>query len=111
MVEFQSGNRKPNFTKLSLEAYLLKGEPKLESANKQKWISYEMLLEMMEQIGVYYQKAGQNDKDFKEYEKALKLVEVFREDKAWLNEYQDYFSQAINMLKSNRLDVKPAKKG
>lgn len=86
------------FIKLSLEAYLLKGEPKLESANKQKWISYEMLLEMMDQIGAYYHKNGQNDKALKEYEKALELVEVFIQDKNWLKTYKDHFIEAIHML-------------
>lgn len=88
------------FTKLSLEAYLLRGEPKLESANKQKWISYEMLLEMMDQIGAYYHKIGQNDKALQEYEKALELVEVFRLDKDWLNAYKDHFKEAINRIKN-----------
>ena len=35
------------FTKLTEKAYLLSGKAKFEAAEKQKWISFENLLQMM----------------------------------------------------------------
>ena len=53
------------FTKLTEKAYLLSGKAKFEAAEKQKWISFENLLQMMWKLAEYYDDAGANAEIFK----------------------------------------------
>ncbi|MBQ8547901.1 MAG: helix-turn-helix domain-containing protein, partial [Lachnospiraceae bacterium] len=46
------------FTKLTEIAYLLEGKEKLEAAEKQKWISFENLLQMMQKLAECYEAEG-----------------------------------------------------
>ena len=47
------------FTKLTEIAYLLDGSPKFEAAEKQKWISFENLLQMMWKLAECYESNGE----------------------------------------------------
>lgn len=49
------------FTKLTEKAYLLSGKAKFEAAEKQKWISFENLLQMMWKLAEYYEENGKID--------------------------------------------------
>ncbi|MBR5500357.1 MAG: helix-turn-helix transcriptional regulator [Clostridia bacterium] len=62
------------FTKLTEMAYLLEGKPKFEAAEKQKWISFENLIQMMEKIAEYYASEGMLAEANQERKKALTLI-------------------------------------
>ena len=85
------------FTKLSEMAFVLSGAPKYEAADKQKWISFETLLQMMQKISEYYEEIEENDKAVAEIERALSLISVFQNEEKF-----DYFSNYVEFFK-NRL--------
>lgn len=64
------------FTKLTEKAYLLSGKAKFEAAEKQKWISFENLLQMMWKLAEYYEENGKIDKAIAETKKALNLISI-----------------------------------
>lgn len=64
------------FTKLSEVAYVLSGPVKYEATIKQKWISFEMLLEMMWRIVECYEEAGKKEQAIEEAKKALAVIDV-----------------------------------
>lgn len=86
------------FTKLTESAYLLSGKAKFEAAEKQKWISFENLLQMMWKIAEYYEENSQIDKSVDELEKALKLISAI--ENAQFDNYLQYFSQQSKRLKN-----------
>ena len=73
-----------------------------EAAEKQKWLSFEILLQMMSKIAEYYECEGEKDKAAAELENALALISVLKdEDKItelYLN-YAEYFKRRIDDLK------------
>ena len=85
------------FTKLSELAFLLDGPKKREAAEKQKWISFEDLLQMMEKLAECYEAEGETQKAREELEKALKLIPILTND--CFDEYVDYFKTRIEQLK------------
>ncbi len=86
------------FTKLTEKAYLLSGKAKFEAAEKQKWISFENLLQMMWKLAEYYEEIGEIEKATKETEKALDLIAVIQN--THFDVYQTYFNKQIERLKS-----------
>lgn len=86
------------FTKLTEAAYILEGEEKFKAAEKQKWISFENLLQMMWKIAECYEAAGKNDKAIAETEKALSLIPVLNHPNFEI--YTDYFNKQIERLKN-----------
>ncbi len=64
------------FTKLTEIAFLLSGQKKFEAAEKQKWISFENMLQMLCKVAEYYEEIGQTDKAIKEIDLALRLLSV-----------------------------------
>lgn len=64
------------FTKLSEVAYVLSGSVKYDAAIKQKWISFEMLLEMMWRIVECYEEAGKKEQAIDEAKKAMAVIDV-----------------------------------
>ena len=84
------------FTKLTEMAYLLEGKPKYEAAEKQKWISFENLIQMMEKLAEYYESEGMKAEAIKEREKALKFIDLV-EDSAF-DVYVSFFN---NKIKNN----------
>lgn len=86
------------FTKLTEAAYILEGEEKFKAAEKQKWISFENLLQMMWKIAECYEAAGKNDKAIAETEKALSLIPVLNHPNFEI--YTGYFNKQIERLKN-----------
>lgn len=89
------------FTKLSEMAFILNGKAKYEAAEKQKWISFETLLQMMWKLAEYYRDEGDNEKAFKETERALKLIKALdgEEKIGRFENYVEYFTKQIETLK------------
>ena len=81
------------FTKLTEMAYLLEGKQKYEAAEKQKWISFENLIQMMEKLAEYYESEGMKAEATKERERALKFIALV-ENSAY-DAYVDFFSNKI----------------
>lgn len=88
------------FTKLTEKAYLLSGKAKFEAAEKQKWISFENLLQMMWKLAEYYEENGKIDKAMAETKKALNLIPII--ENMQFDTYVKFFSKQIERLK-NRL--------
>ena len=88
------------FTKLTEKAYLLSGKAKFEAAEKQKWISFENLLQMMWKLAEYYEESGKIDKAIAEIKKALNLISIIGNSQ--FDTYVKFFSKQIERLK-NRL--------
>lgn len=68
------------FTKLQLDALLLDGEDMYESAVKQKYISAEMLVEMLLRLADYYSQKSDNKKSKIQLLIAKKIIEAFKDD-------------------------------
>ena len=84
------------FTKLTEMAYLLEGKAKYDAAYKQKWISFENLIQMMEKLAEYYESEGMKIEAIKEREKALKFIAIIEN-----NAYDDYVSFFNKKIKNN----------
>lgn len=64
------------FTKLGVAAYVLEGEEKRDAAEKEKWIAFQELLEMMFKLYEYYTETGNVEKAQKEITDAISLMEL-----------------------------------
>ena len=89
------------FTKLTEIAYLLDGEAKYNAAEKQKWISFENLIQMMWKLAECYEAQGNNSKAILESEQALSLLEILNHPNFSI--YIDFFNKQIKRLK----EIKP----
>lgn len=89
------------FTKLSEMAFVLDGKPKYEAAEKQKWISFETLLQMMWKIAEYYRDNGDKVKAVEETERALKLLTAMEGEEKIdrFDNYVDFFKKKIKDMK------------
>lgn len=89
------------FTKLSEMAFVLTGKPKYDAAEKQKWISFETLLQMMWKLAEFYRDEGDRSKAIEETERALKLIEAMagEEKIERFDDYVKYFNKQIEILK------------
>lgn len=85
------------FTKLSELAFVQTGKEKYDAAEKQKWISFEMLLQMMQKIAECYEADSECEKAIGETERALKLISALEGDTKIdrFKFYTDYFEQQI----------------
>lgn len=86
------------FTKLSEIAYLLDGEPKFKAAEKQKWISFEILLQMMWKLAEYYESNNEIQKSITETKKALQLISVIENPN--FDSYTVFFNEQLERLNS-----------
>ncbi|MCD8181043.1 MAG: helix-turn-helix transcriptional regulator [Firmicutes bacterium] len=68
------------FTKLSESARLLKGKAKYEAAEKQTWISFEILLQTVNEKAKYFETEHMHDKALREYERGLSLIQCMSDD-------------------------------
>ena len=84
------------FTKLTEMAYLLEGKEKFDAAEKQKWISFENLLQMIWKEAEYYESSGDINKTISETEKALKLIPIM--DNKNFDVYIDFFTKQLNRM-------------
>ena len=89
------------FTKLSETAFVLDGKPKYEAAEKQKWISFETLIQMMWKIAEFYRDDGEKEKAVKETERALLLISaMYGEEKiVRFDNYAEFFKKKIEEMK------------
>lgn len=85
------------FTKLTERAYLLEGKEKFEAAEKQKWISFENLLQMIWKEAEYYESSGDTDKAVNETERALKLIPIM--DNKNFDVYIDFFTRQLDRMR------------
>ncbi len=88
------------FTKLSEMAFILTGEAKFEAAEKQKWISFEILLQMMWKLAECYEADGKTGEAISETMRALALAETLHEEpkNEQSQSYIDYFKCQIERL-------------
>ncbi len=68
------------FTKLTELAFCLHGAERLPVAEKQKWISFENLLQMMGKLAQSYEEIGKIPAAITETEQALHLLSVFTKE-------------------------------
>ncbi len=81
------------FTSLTEKAFVLEGEEKYEAAEKQKWISFENLIQMMAKSAEYFDEKGEKEKAVSELETALKLIKVMGNKN--FDNYCEYFNSKI----------------
>lgn len=88
------------FTKLSEMAFVLSGKPKYEAAEKQKWISFEILLQMMWKIAEFYRDEGDGAQAVEQTQRALRLIEAMNgEEKIGrFDNYVDFFKNQIKTM-------------
>ena len=90
------------FTKLSEIAFILDGKPKFEAAEKQKWISFETMIQMMSKLSECYESENKIEKAIAEYKRAKLLIDSLAGEEKIENfgNYYDYFSKQIEKLES-----------
>ena len=88
------------FTKLAELASILTGQAKYDTAEKQKWISFEILLQMLTRIAEYYEAEKNFNAATSEFKKALELINVFGNDDKIGNfdGYVKFFEREIERL-------------
>ncbi len=88
------------FTKLSEMAFILKGKPKYDVAEKQKWISFETLLQMVWKIAEYYEADGKTDLAIAETQKALNLIDALSSEEKIerFSGYVEFFEKQIKRM-------------
>lgn len=88
------------FTKLSEMAFVLEGCPKYEAAEKQKWISFETLIQMMWKIAEYYEDEGETKKAVAETKRALALISLLTKDTkiTSFQNYVDFFNRQLERM-------------
>ncbi len=81
------------FTKLSELAFAQTGKQKYDAAEKQKWISFEMLLQMMQKLAECYEADGKNERAICETERGLKLISALEGNSKidGFANYRDFF--------------------
>lgn len=79
-------------------AYLLDGDSKFEAAEKQKWISFEHLLQMMWKLAECYECDGETQKAIDETEKILKPISII--ENVRFNGYIDFFDEQLRKWNS-----------
>lgn len=90
------------FTKLSEKAYILSGKAKFEAAEKQKWISFENLLQMIWKCAEYYDECAEYKEAIGETENALKLLETT--ENLSFDVYREFFAKQLKRLKKKLAD-------
>ncbi|MBE6687151.1 MAG: helix-turn-helix domain-containing protein [Ruminococcaceae bacterium] len=68
------------FTKLELQAWMLKGEERYRAASLQKNLSAETLVDMLCFLGDHYAENGEKEKAKIQYNIALRVINAFRDD-------------------------------
>ncbi len=86
------------FTQFSELAFLLEGEEKRAAAEKQKWISFETLLQMCAKLAEYYEQAENPQAAKAEYQRALRLLEAVQEEEQYesYRNYEHFFNKRFN---------------
>lgn len=87
------------FTKLSEMAFVLTGKAKQEAAERQKWLSFETLLQMMWDLAECYEADGEIDAAIQELSCVLVFIETLNHD-AFRDHYTGFFEKQIERLKN-----------
>lgn len=90
------------FSKLSEAAFVLKGTAKFEAAEKQKWVSFETLLQMMWKIAECYEEDGKSEEAIAETNCAISLVKAMCDEEKIIRfqNYIDYFNKQVERMKN-----------
>jgi transcriptional regulator with XRE-family HTH domain len=91
------------FTKLTEAAAIYKGKEKYEAAEKQKFLSFEHLLQMHDKIFEYYESENRKEDAVKELKMALAIIDAFRNGgpiHALFENYAEYFNKKIAHMES-----------
>lgn len=93
------------FTKLSEMAFILTGKPKYEAAEKQKWMSFETLLQMMWKVAECYEAEGKTEAAISETKRALSLISALEGDTKIdrFECYADFYNRQIERLEAKGL--------
>jgi len=88
------------FSKLSEAAFILKGDDKFEAAEKEKWISFEILLQMCAKLSECYEEKGDLALAIKELQQALDFITVLQnEDKIKnFDNYAAFFKKEMKRI-------------
>lgn len=88
------------FTKLTEQAFLLDGEEKYIAAEKQKWLSFEHLLQMQQKLSEYFEEKGEIAFAKKEVQRALTFLEAIGDENksAAFDEYRAFFADRLKTL-------------
>ena len=88
------------FTKLSEMAFVAKGKAKYDAAEKQKWISFEMLLQMMYKLAECYEEQGKKEKAMDEISGCLLMLEAIKGHYKAENfaAYKSFFEKQLKRL-------------
>lgn len=86
------------FTKLTEMAFISSGKTKYNVAQKQKWISFENLLQMMCKTAEYYEEIGEIDNAVKELKKAVLLIPIL--DNSAYDNYLNFFNNKIEQIQN-----------
>ena len=89
------------FSKLSEMAFILTGKTKFTAAEKQKWLSFETLLQMMQKIAACYKDEGNSAAAAAEIERALALIAAMEGEEKIRNfsNYADFFEKELQRIK------------
>lgn len=82
-----------SFTKLSELAFVTSGKQKREAAEKQKWLSFGTLLQMMEKLAESYEEEGAAEQAVSETARALSLLRAM--DAAPFDDYVRFFEKRL----------------
>lgn len=87
------------FSRLSEMAYILEGAKKREAAEKQKSVSFSILLEMQSRIAECHLEARELSRALEEYERAVRLLDLFEATGEQWDVYRRYFEKQIEGIK------------
>lgn len=90
------------FTKLSELAFISEGIEMYEAAEKQKWISFEILIQMMWKIAEYFIDNGDTVEAVNQTERALKLIEAMDGEEKIDNfgSYKEFLTEKSELLRN-----------
>lgn len=86
------------FTKLSEMAFITEGQAKYDAAEKQKWISFETLIQMLWKLAEFYRDSGYVNKAITETQTALNMLEVFSHEEK-IDRFESYKTFFINKIR------------
>ena len=82
------------FTKLGVAAYVYEGMEKYEVAEKEKWIAFQEMIEMMYKLYEYYTDNNEKEKAQKEISDAVMILEIFNHPK-FNEDFLPYFKKHL----------------
>lgn len=92
------------FTKLSEMAFITEGQAKYDAAEKQKWLSFETLIQMMWKLAEFYRDSGDIKKALLETQTALNLITTFSHEEkiSRFNSYTEFFNKKIQEMQNRK---------